>query len=93
MAPIAPFPEPPTICITPALCVAFAAVALALPELEAVVLPVLVAELDDLPLVDVAMLLGVEDEPPGAATLGVGLVDEPLELEDAPPEDVAVADC
>jgi len=93
IAPMAPFPDPPTACTAPALCVWFAAVALALPEVDAEVLPVLVAELEDLPLVDVAILLEVEDEPPGAAATPVELVDKPLEVEDAVTEEVGVADC
>ena len=82
MAPTAPFPDPPMVCITPALCVAFAAVALALLEEEGLVPPVLEAELDDLPLVDVAMVLEFAEEPPGAAALPVEAGDEPLEVED-----------
>ena len=68
-------------------------VAVALLEEEAVALPVLEAELDDLPPVDVAMVLGEEEEPPGAAALPVEeLVNEPLEVEVWLSEDVTVAD-
>ena len=50
-------------------------------------------ELDGLLLVDVAMLVGVEDEPPGAAVILVVMVDELPEVEDAVAKDVTVADC
>ena len=74
------------------MCVAFATVALPLLEEKAVVVPVLEVEPEGLPLVDVAMVLEVDEEPPGAAVLPVEAVDEPLEVEDWVADDVAVAD-
>ncbi len=78
--------------MVPALFVWVAAVTLALLEGDAVLPPVLVAELDDLALVDVTMLPEFDDEPPGTAALPVDVVDEPLDVEDLSAEDVTVAD-
>lgn len=78
--------------MVPALFVWVAAVTLALLEGDAVLPPVLVAELDDLALVDVTTLPEFDDEPPGPAALPVDVVDEALDVEDLSAEDVTVAD-